>query len=215
MSESDAMVFVVDDDELTRDALHDLICSIGLRVQTFRCVPDFLAHARRDLPCCLVLDIRLPGPSGLDLQAQLAAEQVRIPIIFMSGHSDIPIVVRAMRAGALDFLTKPFREQELLDAIREGIVLAQADEHRRTERERIRRRYDALTCREREVALKVIEGLPNKLVAFELNVSEITVKVHRHHVMEKMHARSLPDLVRMIEKLHTQPPPGFPRYTFV
>ena len=196
----ESVVFVVDDDASVREALSSLIRSIGLRVETFSSAREFLSHRRPDAAACLVLDVRLPGPSGLDLQRELAEAGEKIPIIFITGHGDIPMSVRAMKAGAAEFLAKPFREQDLLDAIRQAI---ERDHQARTEwaaLANVRDRYETLTTREREVTALIVEGKLNKQVAAELGISEITVKVHRRHIMEKMQVRSFADLVRMAEK---------------
>jgi FixJ family two-component response regulator len=204
----ESVVFVIDDDKSVREALSGLIRSVGLRVETFNSAQDFLRHQRTDAAACLVLDVRLPGLSGLDLQRELAGTGERIPIIFITGHGDIPMSVRAMKAGAVEFLPKPFREQDLLDAIRHAL---ECDAHSRAERaevDEIERRYATLTAREREVMGPIVRGMLNKQVAAELGISEITVKVHRHRVMEKMGARRLPDIVRMAERLRLADPKG-------
>jgi FixJ family two-component response regulator len=195
------MVFVVDDDPSVREALSSLIRSVGLRVQTFATAPEFLQQPSPDTAACLVLDVRLEGRSGLDLQRDLADIGEHIPIIFITGHGDIPMSVRAMKAGAIEFLSKPFRDQDLLDAVAQGLRHNEAERQSRDALAQVRRRFESLTSREREVALRVVKGLLNKQVAGELGLSEVTVKVHRHNVMGKMNARSLPELVRMIEKL--------------
>ncbi len=201
MKTPDAIVLVVDDDPSVREALSSLIRSVGLHVETFASAQDFLSYRRPEAAACLVLDVRLPGLSGLDLQRQLAEARERIPIIFITGHGDIPMSVRAMKAGAAEFLPKPFREQDLLDAIRQAL-----DRDRETRREyaalaEIRGRYDTLTSREREVMPLIVKGMLNKQVAADLGITEITIKVHRRNIMQKMKAKSLPDLVRMVEKL--------------
>jgi FixJ family two-component response regulator len=199
-------VFVVDDDPSIREALDSLFRSVDLRVELFASTAEFLQHYRHDGVSCLVLDIRLPGVSGLDFQAQLLKANIRIPIIFMTGHGDIPMSVRAMKAGAIDFLAKPFRDQDMLDAV--SAALRRDEQAREAERaaEALRASYELLTPREREVMALVTSGLMNKQVAGELSLSEITVKIHRGHAMRKMKARSLADLVRMAESLGVHPP---------
>jgi FixJ family two-component response regulator len=201
MTAAGSIVFVLDDDELMREALVSLIRSVGLHAESFSSAREFLARARVDVPCCLVLDVRLPGPSGLDLQSELAAAGEQIPIIFITGHGDIAMSVRAMKAGAVEFLPKPFREQDLLDAIALALDRSRTIRARHAEIIGIRRRCESLTTRERAVMTRVVQGMLNKQVAAELGVSEMTVKVHRRNVMEKMGAASFADLVRMIERL--------------
>jgi len=201
MTESDAVVFVVDDDAAMRRSLDNLMRSVGLRAEAFASAQEFLRRRRPDGPACLVLDVRLPGPSGLDLQKRMAESGLEIPIVFITGHGDVPMSVRAMKAGAVEFLTKPFRDQDLLDAIhqaleRDGVARAQ-----RAELAELRRRLESLTRREREVMGLVVAGLLNNQIAAEVGASETTVKVHRHQVMEKMGAGSLADLVRMADRL--------------
>jgi FixJ family two-component response regulator len=195
------IVFVVDDDESVREALRSLFRSVSLKVETFGSAADFLRSELPDVASCLVLDVRLPGVSGLDFQAELAKANIHIPIIFMTGHGDIPMSVQAMKAGAVDFLTKPFRDQDMLDAVAAAI---ERDRSRRKDEQGlldVRARFDSLTEREREVMGLVTAGLMNKQIAGELGLSEITVKIHRGHAMRKMAARSLADLVRMAEVL--------------
>jgi FixJ family two-component response regulator len=201
LKQSDSVVFVIDDDPSVRLAITSLIRSIGMRVESFPSAQDFMASKRPDAPACLVLDVRMPGVSGLDLQRDLADAGIRIPIIFITGHGDIPMSVRAMKAGAVEFLTKPFRDQDLLDAISQAIERDCADRSQHSEIAELRRRYNELTPREKQVMELVVSGLLNKQIAARLNISEITVKLHRHQVMEKMEAPSLADLVRMAEKL--------------
>jgi FixJ family two-component response regulator len=200
------MVFVVDDDVGTRESLKNLIRSVGLRVEAFASAQDFLRSTRPDVPGCLVLDVRLPGLSGLDLQKRMAEVELAIPIVFISGHGDIPMSVRAMKAGAVEFLTKPFRDQELLDAIQQALERDRNAREQRAEIAELRSRYRLLTPREREVMALVVTGLLNKQIAGELGTSEASVKVHRQHVMEKMRAGSLAALVRMADRVGIHPP---------
>ena len=199
MTSADGLVFVVDDDASTRESLKNLIRSVGLQVEVFASARDFLRSQRPDVPACLVLDVRLPGLSGLDLQKQMAEAEGQIPIVFISGHGDIPMTVRAMKAGAVEFLTKPFRDQDLLDAIQQALERDRKAREQRAEVEQLRARYRLLTPREREVMALVVTGLLNKQIAGELGTSEASVKVHRQHVMEKMQAGSLAVLVRMAD----------------
>jgi len=201
MTEERAVVFVVDDDASTRDALQSLVRSVGLEVRSFGSTAEFLQSKRPDAPGCLVLDVRLPGASGLDFQDELASSKIHLPIVFITGYGDIPMSVRAMRAGAVEFLTKPFRGQDLLDAIQLAIERSRTRRHDAAVIADLQGSYESLTTREREVMAFVVTGRLNKQIAAELNVSEVTVKVHRGQVMRKMRARSLADLVRMADKL--------------
>jgi FixJ family two-component response regulator len=201
MREPDPVVFVVDDDSSLRHALTNLLRSVGLRVETFGSAREFLAGPRPDAPGCVVLDVRLPGLSGLDLQRELAAAQLDLPIIFMTGYGDIPMTVQAMKAGAVEFLTKPFRDQDLLDAIQQALERDRVAWRQRAALAAVRQCYDRLTPREREVMRFVVAGWLNKQIAAELGTSEIMVKVHRGQVMRKMQAASVADLVRMAAHL--------------
>ena len=201
MKDADAIVFVVDDDPSIREAIESLLKLAGLRVETFGTAQEFLRNERPDLPGCVVLDVELPGLSGLDLQRELAAHGVKLPIIFITGYGDIPMSVRAMKAGATEFLTKPFRDQDLLDAIQQALERDRVARQHSSETAELRKRFDALTSREREVMSLVVAGWLNKQIGFELKISEITVKIHRGRVMNKMGAQSLAELVRMTERL--------------
>src|SRR4029077_13734915 len=201
MKAGDPIVFVVDDDSSMREALIDLITSVGLLVEAFKSASEFLERRRPDAPACLVLDVRLPGLSGLDLQRELVRTEAPIPIIFITGHGDIPMSVRAIKEGAVEFLAKPFRDQDLLDAIQHALEIDRAARQERSMVAEVRRRYESLTKRERDVMKRVVVGLPNKQIAGELGSSEVTVKMHRGQVMRKMKAQSLLHLVRMAEKI--------------
>jgi FixJ family two-component response regulator len=195
------VVFVIDDDASMRDAVSRLLNAVGLTVQTFASAREFLAGRLPDVPGCAVLDVRLPGLSGLDLQREMVERGIHIPVIFITGHGDIPMSVQAMKAGAVEFLTKPFRDQDLLDAVRSGIQLDRQGRKERAELAELRDGLRQLTPREREVMSLVVAGLLNKQIAVRLGTSEKTIKIHRSHVMQKMRADSLADLVRMSQKL--------------
>jgi len=205
VSENKPVVFVIDDSPSVRDALDSLIRSVHLNVQAFGSIEEFLQFKRPDAPGCIVLDVRLPGLSGLDFQREMAKSDIDLPIIFITGHGDVPMSVRAIKAGAIEFLTKPFRDQDLLDAIYLGIERDRSRRQASAVVAVLRGHFASLTARERQVMLKVASGRPNKQIAAELKLSEVTVKVHRRHVMRKMKAKSLADLVRMADKLSDSP----------
>ena len=196
-----AIVAVIDDDQSVREALHGLLETVALDVELFVTVEDFLSASHSRAPDFIVLDVRLPGPSGLDFQAQLARANVHTPIVFITGHGDIPTSVRAMKGGAIEFLTKPFRDQELLDAVWSGIERARAGRAEAQVVARLRQRFASLTTREREIMALLAAGRSNKQIAGQMGISEVTTRVHRKQVMQKMGARSLADLVRMADKL--------------
>jgi len=201
MKEERPVVFVIDDDASVRDAIEDLLRSVGLEAKVFGSTQEFLQGEHLDAPGCIVLDVRLPGPSGLEFQRTLMNASIQLPIIFISGHGDIPMSVRAMKSGAIEFLTKPLHEQELLDAIQAGIERDRARRQKAKVVAELQQRFDSLTSREREVLTLVITGCRNKQIAAQLELSEMTVKVHRSQITRKMRAKSLVDLVRMADKL--------------
>jgi len=196
-----ATVFIIDDDAGVRESIKDLVESVGLQAEAFSTAQEFLSNDRRSGPSCLVLDVRLPGISGLDLQHELRRTGIKIPIIFITGHADVPMSVTAMKSGAVEFLTKPFREQDLLDVIQRALNRDRLFREKRNQLIELQERYAGLSVREREVMSLVVSGLLNKQIAAELQASETTVKIHRGHVMQKMQAKSLPELVRMADKL--------------
>jgi RNA polymerase sigma factor (sigma-70 family) len=201
MAEPESIVFVIDDDASVRDALRSLIRSVGLEVELFGSAQEFLKRKPSETPSCLILDIRLPGISGLDFQRRLAATGVHTPIVFITGHGDIPMSVRAMKQGAVEFLTKPFRDQDLLDAIQVALERDRVRRQREAKTAILKKRLGLLTPRERQVLPLVVAGLPNKQIAAQIGTSEATVKVHRSQLIRKMCAQSLADLVRMAEKI--------------
>jgi FixJ family two-component response regulator len=201
MKPTESCVFVVEDDPSMRNALKNLLRSVGLEAQLFASAQEFLDADRPDLPSCLILDVRLPGLSGLDLQRELSAANIHIPIIFITAHGDIPMSVRAMKAGAVEFLTKPFRDQDLLDAIHNSLIQDRVRVQKEGELRELQKRFDSLTSRERELLPLVVSGRSNKEIAAEIGTSEITVKVHRGHLMRKMQASSFADLLRMASDL--------------
>ena len=201
------MVFVIDDDPGVRASLQSLLRSVGLKVETFDSAAEFVVSKIPSVPSCLVLDVRLPGVGGLDFQAELAKANIRIPIIFITGHGDIPMTVRAMKAGAVEFLPKPFREQDMLDAVRAGLARDRARLENEKAASALAGNYQSLTAREQQVMAFVTSGLMNKQIAGEIGVSEVTVKVHRGNVMRKMGAKSVADLVRMADALGVRRPP--------
>lgn len=200
-SVASALVFIVDDDAGLRDALSSLLRSVGLNVATFASAAEFIAAPRPDIPCCLLLDVRLQGSSGLDFQVELNRDKIELPIVFMTGHGDIPMSVRAMKAGAVDFLAKPFRDQDLLDAINQAIERDRQRRHSALLHDDIHQRHATLTPRERQIMALATSGLMNKQIAGEIGTSEITVKIHRGSAMRKMQAKTFADLVRMAEAL--------------
>ena len=197
-------VFIVDDDTDVRESLQELLDSVGLHSQSFGTAQEFLSSARGEGPSCLILDVRLPGISGLDLQHELKRGRISIPIIFLTAHADVPMSVKAMKSGAVEFLTKPFRHQDLLDAVQRSLTRARILREKERELTELRHRWEGLSVREREVMNLVVRGMLNKQIAGELGASEATVKMHRSQVMKKMQAESLPDLVRMVDRLKSK-----------
>jgi FixJ family two-component response regulator len=201
MTEPQPIVFIIDDDISVREGISDLLRSVGLGVQTYGSTQEFVSSNRPDARGCIILDVRLPGRSGLDFQETLGELGIRLPVIFISAHGDIPISVRAMKSGAIEFLTKPINEQQLLDAVQAGIELDRVNRQDNALATELRARFDSLTPREREIMSLVVSGKLNKQIGFQVGLSEMTVKVHRSHVMQKMQAKSVVDLVRMADKL--------------
>lgn len=212
MSKERPVVFIIDDDPAVREALEDLLRSVGIEVVSFASAPDFLDSKRADAPGCIVLDVRLPGPSGLELQRKLIEAGIHLPIIFISGHGDIAMSVRAIKSGAIEFLTKPLRHQELLDAIQAGIERDRARRQEAAVVGALQERFDSLTSRERQILSLIVLGRPNKQIGALLELSEMTVKVHRSHIMRKMRAKSLVDLVRMADKLNVSSTEAKPKH---
>jgi FixJ family two-component response regulator len=201
MPESDSTVLVIEDNPAFRASLAELLESVGLNARLFESVPDFIKASRPNGPTCLVLDVRLPGRSGLDLQRELVATDVRIPIIFITGHGDIPMTVQAMKGGAIEFLTKPFRDQDLIDAIQVGLARDRVRRENEKELDALKMRFESLTQRQREIMTHVVRGRLSKQIAGDLGLSEVTVKIHRMNVMRKMKVRSLPELGRVADQL--------------
>jgi FixJ family two-component response regulator len=205
-AESQPIIIVIDDDNDVREAVADLLRSIGLRTKLFASVRDFLQWKRPDVPSCLVLDVRLPGLSGLDLQSELNRADIQLPVVFMTGHGDIPMTVRAMKGGAVDFLAKPFRDQDMIDAVQAGLDRDKARRQSAGDASQLKLAYDSLTPREHEIMALVVDGLMNKQIAAQIGVSEVTVKFHRSNVMRKMGAKSVAELVRMTHALGLRRP---------
>jgi FixJ family two-component response regulator len=206
MGDADPIVLVIDDDPEFRDSVARLLRTVGLHTREFSSVPDFLKADPPEGPACLVLDVRMPGRSGLELQRELAAANRRVPIIFMTAHADVPMTVQAMKGGAIEFLTKPFRDQDLLDAVEAGLARDRARRESERALAALRERYDTLSSRERDIMLHVVAGRLNKQIANDIGIAESTVKVHRTHLMRKMKARSLPELSRMADALNVKRP---------
>jgi len=206
MTEPQPIVFIIDDDISVRDGISDLLRSVGLDAHTYGSTQEFVSSKRPDASGCIILDVRLPGRSGLDFQQTLRELGIRLPVIFITGHGNIPISVRAMKSGAIEFLTKPINEQQLLDAVHAAIELDRANRQDNALTKELRARFDSLTPREREIMSLIVSGKLNKQIGFQVGLSEMTVKVHRSHVMQKMQAKSLVDLVRMADKLGVSAP---------